>query len=211
MLYLVIIGDIIKSRELSNRYKVQQEFSSAVHETQQTYGERLISPITLTIGDEFQSVMQNGRGLFKIVDDLDLKMRPIQLRYGIGIGNINTAINSEISIGMDGPAFHMARDALEVCKKNEIRYNFRYKNHDMEQRINILLSWIDASTKNWSDEKRNILSYKEKNYTQMKIAQLTEMSQPAVSQHLKSPYFDLIRRTRYMIEEELQKILKGPQ
>jgi len=211
MLYLVIIGDIIKSRELNNRYQVQQEFDSAVHETQQTYGEGLISPITLTIGDEFQSVMRNGRGLFKIIDDLDLKMRPVQLRYGIGIGKINTAINSKISIGMDGPAFHMARDALDRCKKEKTRYDFRFKNPDIEQRINILLNWIDASTRNWSDEKRNILTYKEKAYTQVKIAELTKMSQPAVSQHLKSPYFDLIRKTRYMIEEELQKILKGPQ
>jgi len=211
MLYLVIIGDIIKSRELNNRYQVQQEFDSAVHETQMTYGEGLISPITLTIGDEFQSVMRNGRGLFRIIDDLDLKMRPVQLRYGIGIGTINTAINSEISIGMDGPAFHMARDALEYCRKEEIRYNFRFEDHDLEQRVNILLNWIDASTKNWSDEKRNILIYKEKTYTQVKIAELTKMSQPAVSQHLKSPYFELIRKTRNMIEEELQKILEGQQ
>ena len=208
MLYLVIIGDIIKSRKLSNRYEVQQTFAMAVSEAQTTYGGELVSPITLTIGDEFQSVMKKARDLFKIVDDLETQMLPVQLRHGFGIGKIDTEINEQFSIGMDGPAFHRAREALEISRKQDQRYYFRFDDSEIEQRINLLLSWMDAASRNWSPEKRKILAYKENGETQVKIARYVGMSQPAVSQHMKSPYFKLIRETRSFIEEELHKILR---
>ena len=209
MLYLVIIGDIIKSRALSNRYEVQKTFQSVVSEAQTTYGGRLVSPITLTIGDEFQSVMQSASDLFKIVDELETQMLPVQLRHGFGIGTIDTDINREYSIGMDGPAFHKAREALEISRRQNKRYHFCYDDSLIEQRINLLLSWMDAASRNWSPAKRKMLAYKEEGATQTKIARYVKMSQPAVSQHMKSPYFKLIRETRSFIERELQTILRN--
>lgn len=32
------------------------------------------------------------------------------MRFGIGIGSISTKINSEISIGADGPGYYKARE-----------------------------------------------------------------------------------------------------
>ena len=209
MLYLVIIGDIIKSRKLSNRYEVQKTFASVVSEVQTTYAGELVSPITLTIGDEFQSVMRQARELFKIVDDLETQMLPVQLRHGFGIGEIDTEINEQYSIGMDGPAFHRAREALEISRKQNLRYYLCYDNSRTEQQINLLLSWIDAASRNWTPEKRKTLAYKELGYTQVQIAKLVGISQPAVSQHMKSPHFNLTRKTRIFIEDEIHAILRG--
>jgi len=209
MLYLVIIGDIIKSRKLSNRYEVQETFSSVVSEAQIEYGKDLVSPITLTIGDEFQSVMANANDLFKIVDKLDLKMHPVQLRYGFGIGTIDTKINKQISIGMDGPAFHRAREALDVARKQNRRYYFRMDDGGIENAINLLLKWMDAGMQNWSDTKKKILVFKERGYTQTDIALRLQITQPAISQHLRSPFFNLISETRVFIQDRLQRILSA--
>jgi predicted DNA-binding protein YlxM (UPF0122 family) len=207
MKYIVIIGDIIGSKEISNRKSIQKLFADVLQEPSKIYTKTIISPLTLTIGDEFQAVLSNAENLFQMMAFIEHKMRKISLRYGLGIGEIDTEINRQSAIGMDGPAFHFARQAVEIARKEEKIYHFKCKNKSAEDRINILMNWLDLYLKKWTDQKKEILYYQQKKMTQKEIARQMGMTQPAVSQNIKGKAFSLITETQKLVEQELNSLV----
>lgn len=115
MKYLVLIGDVIGSKQLPARAQFQRRLKSAL---QRLNGRRknLISPYTLTLGDEFQAVYRDPSGVFADIFTLLSGIAPVQARFALAVGEIVTPINSTQSIGMDGSAFHFARARLEKLK-----------------------------------------------------------------------------------------------
>ena len=115
MSHIVLIGDIIASKEITDRLNFQKKFTEVLVKPNKAYYNSMISPLTLTIGDEFQTVLWEATNLFNIINLIERDIPEISLRYGIGLGKIDTEINSQSAIGMDGPAFHFARTAVLPC------------------------------------------------------------------------------------------------
>ena len=115
MKYLVLIGDIVASRRLPARAQFQRRIKGLL---QGVNGRRkaLVSPYTLTLGDEFQAVYRDAGTAFADVFGLLAEIAPVQARFALAVGEIVTPINPTQSIGMDGPAFHRARALLERLK-----------------------------------------------------------------------------------------------
>jgi hypothetical protein len=115
MKYLVLIGDVLGSRQLPARAQFQRRLKLAL---QGLNGRRktLASPYTLTLGDEFQAVYRDASGMFADIFTLLAQVAPVQARFAVAVGEIVTPINRKQSIGMDGPAFHRARARLERLK-----------------------------------------------------------------------------------------------
>ncbi len=208
MNYFVVIGDIIRSRSVPNRYELQESFAMTLREVQHNYGDQITSPLTLTIGDEFQAIISIANGLFKMMYEIELQLKNVELRYGLGIGEIYTPINKISSIGMDGPAFHLAREAVEEARREGIRYKFKHKGELAEKRINTLFRWMDVTTRKWNKQRKAILQYYQEEYTQQEIARWVQISQPAVSKNINDPYFKLVDQTQRLIIKELNHILQ---
>ncbi|RPH93279.1 MAG: hypothetical protein EHM72_16475 [Calditrichaeota bacterium] len=116
MRYIAIIADIIKSKEIDHRNQFQSELAVTLQKINTT-SSSIISPYTITLGDEFQAVYRDGEWLLRDLLTILIKVFPIQMRFAIGYGGITTDINREKSIGMDGPAFYEAREGLTLLKK----------------------------------------------------------------------------------------------
>ena len=112
---LVLIADIIDSRNLPNRGQVQSGLESVLGELNGQHRE-LLSPYTITLGDEFQAVFGGADYVFADILAIMRQLHPVELRFALGVGPLSTAINPEHAIGMDGPAFHKARDLLAEMK-----------------------------------------------------------------------------------------------
>lgn len=205
--YFAIIGDMVQSRNLSDRQKVQEVFSMALKSAQQAYGRGIVSPLTLTIGDEFQAVLADARDFFAIINHLEENLPAIRFRYGLGVGEINTTLNRKAAIGMDGPAFHFARQALEQARKEGRRFVFVCALPKTQARIDLLLHWIDAITAGWSKEKEQILRLSQLRLTQKAIAAKIGISQPAVSQHIRQPVFRLVLQSQKVVRDEIDDLL----
>jgi len=82
---------------------------------------------------------------------------PVRCRFAISIGEITTPINEERAIGMDGPAFHQAREDIEHLKKTSRQLSIagfpNGSNALMRPSVNIL--W--ESTANWKPNRLKIL------------------------------------------------------
>ncbi|HGC8480018.1 TPA: SatD family protein, partial [Streptococcus agalactiae] len=119
-MYLALIGDIINSKQILERETFQQSFQQLMTELSDVYGEELISPFTITAGDEFQALLKPSKKVFQIIDHIQLALKPVNVRFGLGTGNIITSINSNESIGADGPAYWHARSAINhIHDKND--------------------------------------------------------------------------------------------
>ena len=114
---LVMIADIIDSRNLTNRKQVQTKLESVLGKLN---GERqqLLSPYTITLGDEFQVVYDSADRVFPDILAIMQGLHPVELRFALGVGPLSTDINPDRAIGMDGPAFYRARDLLADMKQN---------------------------------------------------------------------------------------------
>jgi hypothetical protein len=119
MIYCAIIGDIVKSKEIKNRQEIQDRFKRVIEEINNEYSEFIASKFTVTLGDEFQGLLYTPHISYHLIKDINKKMNPIGLVFGVGIGTMDTYFNKELSIGADGPAYHYARKMVGRAKKRK--------------------------------------------------------------------------------------------
>ena len=164
MIYYAIIGDVKDSRTLPNRNDVQEKLKKVLLDINRIYNEDIAADFLITLGDEFQGLMLKSNNIIKIVKYIQRKLHPIQIRFGIGIGEISTKINKKAAIGADGPAFYAARNVItmihELEKKIKIQAPdiqislYTEKNIFEIKEINTLLSLIKAIEDSWTEKQR---------------------------------------------------------
>lgn len=118
MAYVAVIGDLVASREITNRAAFQRRLSR-LFAALSSRNPGIVSPYTITLGDEFQALYANANHLFVDLVTILAHVHPFRLRLALGVGEITTAINDEHAIGMDGPAFHTAREVMEQLKTQD--------------------------------------------------------------------------------------------
>ena len=116
---IAIIGDIRKSRLLPERKEVQDKLKMVLDEINLKYEGDISAKFLITLGDEFQGLLSNGKYALKIIQEIRMQLCPTEVRFGIGVGKITTEINTDMALGADGPGYYNARDAIEILKKNE--------------------------------------------------------------------------------------------
>lgn len=122
-LKITLIADIIASKKMTERGQTQIILNTILDSINTTYKKEIETDLTITLGDEFQGIVTSVETAFYFVDLINLSLQlmtkkeigeEIHLRWGIGIGELATPIQDKgYSIGMDGPAFWNAREAIE--------------------------------------------------------------------------------------------------
>jgi hypothetical protein len=146
---LALIGDICDSRNLpaNERAALQRTLERQFGNLNKAHAANLLSPLTLTLGDEFQALLSGADELWHLLATLQAALDPVRARFGLGLGEIVTGINREAALGMDGPAFHRARDAVSTLKQ-EGGY-FRVEGLTDEDLINPALALISDAQGKW--------------------------------------------------------------
>lgn len=109
---ICVIGDVMGSRDLVDRGAFQIQFQRALDRVNASPGDALASPCTITLGDEFQAVYRHAGPLFQDFLTLLEGIHPARIRFSVGLGPLETPINPAQALGMDGPAFHEAREGF---------------------------------------------------------------------------------------------------
>ncbi len=117
--YIALIGDIKGSRGIEKRGAFQERLKTALLKVNNKYAEDIASNFIITLGDEFQGLLSSGKNIMGIITELERRVHPAEVRFGIGIGEVTTAIDPRQAIGADGPAYHKAREAVEYLKQRE--------------------------------------------------------------------------------------------
>jgi hypothetical protein len=163
--YLVLIGDIKASKDIEGeeRQSVQKKMSQVLKGLNKNEN-GLISPYTITLGDEFQAVFDDIENIFIDMLKILSVLYPVKVRFSLAVGEIDTSINSNKAIGMDGPAFHKAREGIEQLKKSGFLFNVHVTG--LEPSImNIMnggLQLLSEELQSWEKQRFKILyMYKE--------------------------------------------------
>ncbi len=163
MIYYAVIGDIKSSREIKNREEVQERLNIVLEEVNEIYKADVAADFLITLGDEFQGLLNNADHLLETVKYIQRRMYPIKLRVGVGAGEISTKINRSAAIGSDGPAFYAAREMVTAIHERENRYkkqaadiqlDFYGRNSFAVKTINTMLSLLKVIEDGWTEKQR---------------------------------------------------------
>lgn len=209
---LVVIGDLIRSRELNNteRKKMQQILQNSLEELNNN-SQGMLSPYTITLGDEFQAVFKSADSILADSWQILARLHPVGVRFSYCIGTITTPINRKQAIGMDGPVFHAAREGIEKLKKSNYLFTISMVNSNQEQEIteliNDLLKMISKEMKNWQKNRFQILHRLSRNVKIKDIAEELKLSESAVYKNRDEGELDLILNAEKKIVRILNKKL----
>ena len=129
--YIILMADIVGSSN-NDQKKLMGDFKNLTREINSDYKQDLLSPMTITLGDEFQGVVKNVSAaiglIFSIEEKIIQRNTGFKLRYVLFEGAIDTPINKEIAYGMLGDGLTKAREALEEIKGTNYRYYLNINN-----------------------------------------------------------------------------------
>jgi hypothetical protein len=137
----------------------------------------------VTVGDEFQGVLERPSRAIDVLVALEWALPDIEVRYGLGWGGITTALR-ERAVGMDGPCFHNARDAVTAGKRAD-RW-VTVAGFDDDEVLNGLFRLIGAVRSQWTDVQRETVRQVRSARTQRAVARARGVSEATVSKALKS-------------------------
>ena len=218
-MYLALIADVIDSKMVQERFNLQKQLEKALRKMNELFGDYLASCFTLTLGDEFQALLKVDAPVFQIIDSLRSELIPTQLRFGIGLGEIVTAIDPLQSIGADGPAYWNARAAINlVHQKNDYgntQIYFSSGNDSKDLLVNALIASGEAIRSGWRGSQEEILLdlikrfvYSE-NFSQQDLAQSLDINPSALSKRLKSSSIRVYLRGRAAALASIQALVEG--
>ena len=218
-MYLALIADVIDSKMVQERFNLQKQLEKTLRKMNELFGDYLASCFTLTLGDEFQALLKVDAPVFQIIDSLRSELIPTQLRFGIGLGEIVTAIDPLQSIGADGPAYWNARAAINlVHQKNDYgntQIYFSSGNDSKDLLVNALIASGEAIRSGWRGSQEEILLdllkrfvYSE-NFSQQDLAQSLDINPSALSKRLKSSSIRVYLRGRAAALASIQALAKG--
>lgn len=115
---VAVIADIVGSRRVEgeDRRALQRLVERTLGEANRRFARQLAARFLITVGDELQGLLKDPVVLPEIIRLLETRLPQIELRLGIGRGAVDTDLK-EYAVGMDGPAWHAARAAIEQAKK----------------------------------------------------------------------------------------------
>lgn len=183
-----IIADIVGSRDMTDRAAAQRAILEAFAQAEQVVP--ALRSAWATVGDEFQLIAHTWQDALRITVRVQtLLPEEIRLRYGIGVGQINTIDEGEAGPIQDGTAWLNARAAIEdVAKRQERRDDvlsgFSGDDSDLTSAVNAQLLLRDHVLARMKARERRLFAALLSGATQKEAARGEGISQAAVSQAL---------------------------
>lgn len=155
----VIMCDIIESRNVVNAKLLNKDFNEVVREINKKWQKQLLSPLTITLGDEFQGIVENMQKAFQVGHLIKIKLllRGIKTRLVIGEVQLDTPVNSDTAWNMMGKGLPEAREMIEN-KADENQYRFSVlKNKPYQQLLNAVGRSLTHIETDWTKKQCEVI------------------------------------------------------
>ena len=153
----VVMGDLVRSERAPAPERLHARFNAEVEACNAAHGAALASPLTITLGDEFQGLARSLGQAAPIVRGLRLALMRAGLdcRFVIGRVEIRTALNREKAWNMMGPGLGRAREKLNQ-KKAGIFYRFSVEGAPVSEiMLDALGAGLSAIERGWTGQQRD--------------------------------------------------------
>ena len=190
------MGDLVDSEAFKDTRNLHTAFNAAVARQNAATGSGPISPLTITLGDEFQGVYRAMEHAAYAARDMrsDLMDQGIDCRFVIGRVRIDTPLNPERAWNMMGPGLSDARDILNA-KAAGLTYRFSLPDQpDLAQLLDALGAGLSVIERSWTDIQRRDIRAHLGSASAEAIATRRGVSPRAVYKSLKGGEYDAYNR-----------------
>jgi hypothetical protein len=157
----ILMSDIVNSSG-RNATALMRSFSNVVNAVNKKNHRQILSPLTITLGDEFQGVVRNVQAALQVIFDIEeLAMTaapPFQLRYVVVEGDINTEINKAKAYAMLGPGLTEARERLTSMKTTRSRFQVKIRNESRSEDLNLMFVVMQGIEDQWTAAQKKVVS-----------------------------------------------------
>ncbi len=168
---IILMADVVNSHDYDGK-TLMNHFQELVKFVNRIFYGAIESPLTITLGDEFQGVIDETSNavtmLFAMEEWILENEWDFKLRYVIVEGEIDTAINKESAHEMLGDGLTRARQQLGMMKKETNRFYLSLNDQALTSRLTKSLRLAQHFIDNWQPKDRktvagflNGLDYKE--------------------------------------------------
>jgi hypothetical protein len=153
--YPIFMGDVVNSSDYDGEV-LSKGLKELVESTNKKFGKAILSPLTITLGDEFQGILSSVSSgidlLFHLEEEL-LRTEPdFKLHYVLLLGEIETEINPDIAYEMMGKGLTEARKMLSSKKRSRKRFRFKLQNKEQTEQLSRIFEVLDTIILNWKKE-----------------------------------------------------------
>ena len=151
------MGDLVDSELHANPENLHAQFNAAIDRQNEALGADMVSPLTITLGDEFQGLLSSLVAAAQAAREIrfDLMRKNIDCRFVIGSINLKTQVNHERAWNMMGPGFSEARERLGE-KRSPSRYRFSIQQDTLlETMLEASGASLSAIERGWSKVQRD--------------------------------------------------------
>jgi hypothetical protein len=169
----------------------------------------LLSPCTITLGDEYQAVYRDADTLFQDAWLVLEKVYPEKVRFSLGLGTLTTPVNPEQAIGMDGPAFHAAREAMQPAfKRSGDLFRLSQADGPVAPWIGPALTLVSHEAYHWKQHRFTVFQRFLSGADPKTIAQEADITTTAVYKNIQSGALvamrDLLHEMTRWINQQVQ-------
>lgn len=211
-MYFAIIGNLMNSKDIADRQRVDEKLKEVFNEVNDKYAKEIALRFSLTTQNEFQGLLSVGFKILEIIDRIRIKMEPVDIRFGIGIGEIDRKIDNQLSDAIDGPAFWNAREAIIELNQSDDYGKTKIlimsdENKQITRIVNENLRLCDYIESRWRETQKEVVAFSILNFgydlkvKQTDLAQMLNLSTQALNQRIQSSgYYNFIRARKEISE-----------
>lgn len=138
MEHFILMADVVDSRSMDPKVMISS-LRSVVTYINEKWKPAILSPLTITLGDEFQALIKDGESCYKILFDIEeyivMHEPELKLRYIVNYGPIETEINVLVAHEMYGAGLAVAREQLNYMKTSSNRFSMLLEDKQHSSRI----------------------------------------------------------------------------
>lgn len=206
--FYALIGDIVGSRELPNRAEVQRRLAREIEALNDELGEaRLAAPLRLVAGDELQALLTDPAAALDIAVPLADALHPVALRWGLGVGSLDTDLDPDVSL-LDGPCFHRARRALDAAADDDTWLRAEGFAAPFSGTVSALFRLMWALRSDWTETQARYVR-EARGRLQKEVAERFDVNRSTVSRALRAARFREVREGERAARELLRRLAAG--
>jgi hypothetical protein len=158
---IIVMADVIGSSKRNGK-ALMNALKAGVIYVNKKDGQHILSPMTITLGDEFQGVVKNPHAALQIILDMEMYLIslkiPFKLRYVVYEGDIQTKVNKDRAYEMLGPGLTAAREQLNDLKSSKSRFIVYLKDKELTEKLNLMLVVLQGIIDQWTPSQQRVVT-----------------------------------------------------
>lgn len=206
--YAVVMGDLVGSERTLATASLHTRFNEAVEKQNRDYEHLLSSPLTITLGDEFQGLGTSLTAMLSLIRDfrLQLMAHDIECRFAIGHVELQTPLNTDKAWNMMGPGLARTREKLNEKRSGSL-YRFAVTDDPLvETTLEALGAGLTSIERRWTGRQREDIAELLRGATAADIAKRRNVSVHTVYKVRSSGEFDTYVVQWHAIQETLARL-----